>query len=423
MFNFFINGLKEKLQPLKLKFLGLLAGGYIASFVSVQGIQALMPFIRREFAISRTQAGLYSTVFFISATAVALFSGNIVDKIGSRTGLLIGLYSMGGLFIFQGAAPVYGLLLVLGLLTGLGFSIITPAVNKAVMIEVEPSHRAVSMGIMHSGSGVGGFVGAAILPALAGFIGWRLSIILAGIISLLIGLIVQRYLQVSSLEEKDEENSSGKSFSRQLYRVLSNRQLMLASGLGVVFGLAVGAIPAHYTLYLTMDLNFSEAAAGLALGVVQIGGVVGRIFWGWLSDIPFKGDRKNTFLVIMITIVILNLTSAFAGSLLGSSLLLMMLLSFMLGVSALGWSGLFFTVVSERATAEQTGMASGMALVFLRLGVVIGPAIFGLLGDYFDHYRYSWLLLTVLVLISGSIYYILQSRQDRKRAEASGADS
>ncbi len=408
-----IEVIKHKLGNLQWKFLLILASGYMGSFLSIQGIQALMPFLRADFGISRTQAGLYSTFLFSSATIIAIFSGNIVDKIGSRSGLLIGIFSMGALMILHGLAPFYGILLLLALFTGLGFSIITPAVNKAVMLHVKPERRAISMGIMHSGSGIGGFTGATLLPILAGSVGWRLAIIASGITALSLGFIVSKNFNLNKNQKDQENDSSSQNFKRQFARIIRNKQLMLACGLGLVFGLAVGAIPAHYTLYLTLDLNYPEAIAGFSLGLVQIGGIVGRILWGWVSDVPLSGDRKNSFLLIMIVIVLLKLVNAFAGSMLAENILLMFIISFLLGVSALGWSGLFFTVVSERASPEQTGIASGMSLIFLRLGVVIGPPVFGYLGDYFDHYHNSWLILALVVMTSGLIYYILQGKADK----------
>lgn len=406
--------IKHKFRSLQWKFLLLLASGYMASFLSIQGIQALMPFLRADFGITRTQAGLYSTFLFSSATIIAIFSGNIVDKIGSRPGLLIGIFSLGGLMVLHGLAPVYGILLMLALFAGLGFSVITPAVNKALMLKVKPERRAISMGIMHSGSGIGGFTGATLLPILAGSIGWRLAIIASGITALGLGFIVSRNLALKNGRTSESKDSASNNFKKQFSNIIKNEQLMLACSLGLVFGLAVGAIPAHYTLYLTLDLNYPEAIAGFSLGLVQLGGIVGRILWGWVSDVPLAGDRKNSFLIIMIVIVLLKLLNAFAGSLLAGSIWLMFIISFLLGVSALGWSGLFFTVVSERASPEQTGIASGMSLIFLRLGVVIGPPVFGFLGDYFDHYHNSWLVLALVVMTSGLMYYIMQSRIDQK---------
>lgn len=319
--------------------------------------------------------------------------------------------------ILHGAAPSYTVILLLALAMGLGFSIITPAVNKAVMLKVKPSRRAISMGIMHSGSGIGGFAGAALLPVVAGFLGWRIALLISGSTALILAFIISRKLKLENGDQNNNSSASLANFKEEIGTIIKNEQLMLACMLGGVFGLAVGSIPAHYTIYLTTDLYYSEAIAGLCLGLVQIGGIVGRILWGWVSDALLDGDRKNTFLIIMITILVLKLVNAFLGGLLAANILILFIVSFLLGVSALGWSGLFFTVVSERANPEQTGIASGMSLIFLRAGVVIGPPIFGFIADQVDHYHLSWLVLGIVVTVFGMLYYHLQSKKDREEKE------
>ncbi|MFN2362857.1 MAG: MFS transporter, partial [Halarsenatibacteraceae bacterium] len=409
-----LNKITELKNNLQWKLLFILSTGYMGAFINIQGIQALMPFIQDDFGISRTEAGLYSTFLFLSATAVAIFSGNIVDKIGSKKTLLFGVFSIGFLMLANTLAPVYSIILILAFITGIGFSIITPAVNKSIMDEVSPENRGISMGLMHSGSGIGGFAGATLLPILAGSLGWRGAILISSLLTIALGIFIKKaYNPDKNLANNNDDSDT--NFKDNILDLLKNRQLMLACSLGLIFGLAVGSIPAHYTLFLTTDLGYSSALAGFALGIVQIGGIVGRTFWGWVSDSIFKGDRTISFLLIMFAIILLNLSYGLLGEFLASSSFIILIISFLLGLTAFGWSGLYFTVVGERARPEQTGIASGLSLVFLRTGVVVGPPLFGLLADHYDHYHNSWLVLAGIVFVSGTIYYYLQSKEDKKR--------
>ncbi|MFW5790431.1 MAG: MFS transporter [Halanaerobiaceae bacterium] len=405
-----VSKLKDNLQ---WKLLFILSTGYIGAFINIQGIQALMPFIQDDFGISRTEAGLYSTFLFLSATVVAVFSGNIVDKIGSKKTLLFGIFSIGFLMLAHIISPVYSIILILAFITGIGFSIITPAVNKSIMDEVSPENRGVSMGLMHSGSGIGGFAGATLLPILAGNLGWRGAILVSSLLTIILGIYVKKAYNPDKALANNNDDSNN-NFKDNIIDLLKNKQLILACSLGLIFGLAVGSIPAHYTLFLTTDLGYSSALAGFALGIVQIGGIFGRTFWGWVSDSIFKGDRTISFILIMIAIILLNLIYGLAGDFLASSNLIILIISFLLGLTAFGWSGLYFTVVGERVRPEQTGIASGLSLVFLRTGVVVGPPLFGLLADHYDHYHNSWLILAGLIFITGIIYYYLQTKEDKK---------
>ncbi len=407
-----ITDLKDNLQ---WKLLFILSTGYMGAFINIQGIQALMPFIQDDFGISRTEAGLYSTFLFISATGVAIFSGNIVDKIGSKKTLLFGIFSIGFLMLAHTVSPVYSIILILAFITGIGFSIITPAVNKSIMDEVDPEKRGVSMGLMHSGSGIGGFAGATLLPIIAGTLGWRGALLISSLLTIILGIYVKKaYNPDKSLANNNDDSDI--NFKDNILNLLKNRQLMLACSLGLIFGLAVGSIPAHYTLFLTTDLGYSSALAGFALGIVQIGGIFGRTFWGWVSDSIFKGNRTISFILIMTAIIILNFIYGISGEFLANNNFIILTISFLLGLTALGWSGLYFTVVGERSTPEQTGIASGLSLVFLRTGVVVGPPFFGLLADQYDHYHYSWLALAGLIFIAGIIYYYLQNKENKKIA-------
>ena len=408
-----LNKITELKDNLQWKLLFILSTGYMGAFINIQGIQALMPFIQDDFGISRTEAGLYSTFLFLSATAVAVFSGNIVDKIGSKKTLLFGVFSIGFLMLANTISPVYSIILILAFITGIGFSIITPAVNKSIMDEVSPENRGISMGLMHSGSGIGGFAGATLLPILAGSLGWRGAILISSLLTIFLGIFIKKAYHPEQILTNNNDNSDT-NFKDNILGLLKNKQLMLACSLGLIFGLAVGSIPAHYTLFLTSDLGYSSALAGFALGIVQIGGIVGRTFWGWVSDSIFKGDRTISFILIMIIIILLNLCYGLFGDFLASSIFIILTISFLLGLTAFGWSGLYFTVVGERASPEQTGIASGLSLVFLRTGVVVGPPLFGLLADHYDHYHNSWLVLAGIIFVSGTIYYYLQNQEDKK---------
>lgn len=405
-----ITELKDNIQ---WKLLFILSTGYMGAFINIQGIQSLMPFIQDDFGISRTEAGLYSTFFYLSATAVAIFSGNIVDKIGSKKTLLFGIFSIGFLMLAHTVSPVYTIILVLAFITGIGFSVITPAVNKAIMDEVSPENRGISMGLMHSGSGIGGFAGATLLPILAGNIGWQGAILVSSLLTIFLGFYVMKNYNTDKSLTGNSDNPDN-NLKENILSLLKNKQLMLACSVGLIFGLAVGSIPAHYTLFLTSDLGYSAALAGFALGVVQIGGIFGKTFWGWISDSIFKGDRTISFILIMFAIIVLNLIYGLFGEFLASSHFVILITSFLLGVTAFGWSGLYFTVVGERVKPGQTGTASGLSLVFLRTGVVIGPPLFGLLADHYDHYHNSWLFLAGLIFITGIIYYYFQTREDNK---------
>ena len=435
---------KIQKSDMKFKFLMLLSTTYLASGINMQGFLSMMPFVREEFALTRAQAGLYSTFYFLTATIVAIFSGRLVDKFGSKKGMVFGATSIGILMIIHSAAPNFLLILFLALLAGIGFSIITPSVNKAIMLNIEPGRRAVSMGIMQSGGGIGGFLGASLLPILGVRLGWRIAILCSGIFAIVIGVFISRYFKDNNSSSKQDNNekiesqdftengenssenidSNGKfrrqvgqsaredslSFKDSFLHLLKNKKLLSVCVMGLIFSLAAGAVPTHYTLYLTQDLALSRTLAGLCLGILQIGGIIGRPFWGGFSDKILQGNRTKGLIILGFLLTALLFIYTFFITRLNPHIIIIYLFSFLLGFVGWGWNGLHLTTVAELATEKFTGMATGLALIFIRTGIVVSPPIFGYLADVTSTYFYSWLISGIFILIFTTIFTVILKR-------------
>ncbi len=399
-------------HKLQYKFLFLLASVYLAIDINVQGFLSIMPFIREEFQITRAQAGLYFTFYFMIATVIAVFSGRIVDRIGSKKGTVFGTIAVGALIIFHSLAPSFFIILILAFFTGLVFSLITPSLNKAVMEKVAPKNRATSMGIMHMGGGVGGFLGASLLPVMAESFGWRTGIVISGFLAICIGLFISRFYRVKNnrQEQTTDAEYDSLSFKDSFKILLKSRELLIVCVLGIALGTSIGAVPSHYTMYITQDLNTSRTMAGFCLGILQIGGVVGRPGWGWISDKFLHGSRIRGLVLVGGSLTLITLFYSIYLTRYNPSLFLIFLSSFILGMIALGWMGLFFTTVAELVHARLTGIGTGFALIFTRFGAVISPPIFGYIADVHGSYSLSWLAMSLVVFIL-TIMFIFASKR------------
>lgn len=394
---------KNKLQ---YKFLFIISTAYLAVDINMQGFLALMPFVREEFALSSSRAGLYSSSYFFLATAVAIFSGRIVDQIGSKTGIVVGTISIGVLMLLHAVSPNFTLILILALLIGLFFSIITPALNKSVMQRTLPENRATSMGVMQMGGGIGGFTGAVFLPYLGEQFGWRSAVVFSALIALLVGVFIIIFFD----EKNSKAGSDGVirrqqvSFKESIAALFKNKDLLLFSLFGLLLGFNSGAVPAHYTLYLTQDAALSRTAAGFAFGLLQIGGILGRPLMGYLNDKFLDGSRPKGLMAVglFLTLVMFYYYRFMSGF--DLSLQTIYLSSFVIGFASLGWMGIYFTAVIELAGEELAGMGTGLSLVFVRLGVLLSPPLFGLLADLNNSYQLSWLAMGLVMGISTLVF-------------------
>lgn len=412
--------------------LPILSSAYIAVTLNVQSFLGMLPLIREEFALTAARAGLYNSFHYLSATVVAIASGYFVDRLGSRRGALVGVGSVTVLIFLHAISPSYTLILALAFLTGIGFSLITPSVSSGIVHAFGPTKRAGAMGLVHGGGTIGAMLGAGAIPAVGVALGWRAALALTGLVAFLIFAAIRRYFPALPDEQQrgwhgngdggsGTESSEGKlsgtgpaagrrnrSFSRGLAAVLRTRSLLTVCLMGVTFGMSYSSATNHMALFLTDDLGYSPVLAGIGLSVFHGAGVVGGPAWGAFND-RVLGARRRGGLVMLV--VLAAAMMYFFGFVVAGGLpyAVVLLACALLGFIILGISGLYFTTVGELAPAGLAGVATGVALVFARSGVVLASPLFGLLSDITGSYRTSWIALGTAVLIIAATFRLLDA--------------
>ncbi len=400
--------------------LAIISTAYIAVFANIQGFKAMLPLVQDEFMISRAQVGLYSSFYFLSAVLIAIFSGRIADFLGTKRGLVLGVGVVGLMMILHSVSPFFGMILALAFITGIAFSLITPSVNKGVIEHSEPSNRGLSMGIVHGGGGLGGFLGAVMLPFFGEIVGWRTALLFGSLFAVLVAFFISRlYRPAINPDEDEEENDpafrparSG-SLKEELNAFLQDRYLLSVFAMGMVFGMSISSVTGHFPLYLTRDLGTTAAFAGLGLGVFHIGGIGGQPIWGLINEKVFHGDRRKGLALLGLLISVLMFFFGFIVSSYYFPPFALLIFSLLLGFCIMGVIAIYFTAVSELVPKAAVGVATGLALIFPRGSTVITPPLFGLAADISGTYALSWVLLGIIVLALSTAFYFFSGRYYR----------
>ncbi len=380
------------------------------------GIMTLFPFLQAEFDLSRAQVGLYSTFLFFSMAVVVIFSGHIADYFGVKRSIFWGLSLMGVFIILHSLANGFMLLMLFAMLNGLGLSIILPSTSKAVAEWFKGDKQSTAMGIMTMGFALGGVAGASILPWLGVRIGWKMLVTLLGILFLLVGIIFYFTYEDknNNTDQVNEDNSN--SFINNINSFFSNKYLIILCILGIIFGVVSGVVVTHFSFFLFTDYNFTEVTAGLGLMVLQIGSMAGRTGWGYLNDKFMGGVERRGFLIVGILMSLISLLFGLLSNF-NPVLPIILILAFFLGATGRGWHGLYFSEVSNQVGEEKAGMGIGLSLLFIRIGIIVGPPIFGYIADRTGTYAYSWLLLGIITIVSViTLNYFLLMYKDKQNA-------
>ena len=109
----------------------------------------------------------------------------------------------------------------------------------------------------------------------------------------------------------------------------------------------------------------------------QVAGVVGRLFWGAVSGNIFSATVVLVIIGILSAICIVLL----AGAQPGASKFALVGVCIAVGFSSFGWNGVFIAEVTSSVSSNKVGDAVGGTQFFFFGGVVIFPALIGLLAQ------------------------------------------
>jgi sugar phosphate permease len=177
---------------------------------------------------------------------------------------------------------------------------------------------------------------------------------------------------------------------------LRSRTSSGTAALGPILVAGQWTLVPYLGLYLYERLGWPlEVAAGY-LALAQVGGFVGRIGWGTVSDLLWHGRRKPA--LALICPVGAACAVALAILPVGAPAALVGLVAVVMGAAVIGWNGLFVAYVAEQAGAHRAGTALGLTTSVVFLGAVLYPPLFGWIVDRAGSYQPAWLLLAGLLV-------------------------
>jgi predicted MFS family arabinose efflux permease len=144
-----------------------------------------------------------------------------------------------------------------------------------------------------------------------------------------------------------------------------------------VFSAVQVCVTSYSVTFLTHDLRWTLVAAGGALAVAQIAGVVGRIAWGAVAD--RHGDARPVLLALAGAMALCGVVAAVFDA--GSAHLRVIALLAVYGATAIGWNGVFLATIARVVPIGQAAQATSGSLFFTYFGVVVGPPVFGLVAS------------------------------------------
>ena len=368
-------------------------------------IPPLIPFFQPELELTYSQVGSIMSFLYLGAILMSLPAGWITDRLGVKKTIVFSLIFSGFFVALLGLIESYLAAVFFTFLVGLGYGMSNPPTTKGIMVLASEGNRGLAMSAKQTGVPIAGGLAAAVLPPLALLISWKFSFVLAGAAIFLAGLLSQ-VLYRSAKEQNPPSRPVAEEVPRRGWgKILKNRNMILLSVAGAFCALVQSSLFTYTILYLKDARGFELIQAALCLTLMNGGGILGRIFWGILSDRLFRGSRKIVLQLLVSLIFLITLVLALDLPL--SPLVLTSIL-FVLGASAIGWNGVYHAFIGEMSGKEMAGRATGLAMAIVFMGGAMGPILFGRIVDAYHSYRAAWFFLCAAMAGAFVVYGLIQ---------------
>jgi MFS family permease len=284
--------------------------------------------------VSATLIGVFVALAYIGAIASSLASGSAVARFGairvSQAGLLL---CAAGLVLC--ALPSVWAMALGAFVIGLGYGPITPASSHLLALTT-PAHRmSLVFSVKQTGVPLGGMLAGAIVPSLVLLGGWQAALLTVAGANILCAFALQPLRAGLDADRQPDRAFAFGNLMQPLHLVLSQSVLARLAAFSFVFSAVQMSLSTYLVTYLHVALDYGLVKAGLALAVAQIGGVVGRVAWGFVSD-RWLGARR--VLAIVAGLMALSTLATALLTVLVPPVLVFTLLN-VFGAAAIGWNG------------------------------------------------------------------------------------
>ena len=386
--------------------------------------------------------GTCDFAFLASYSVGMFFSGHLGDRMDLRKFLTVGML-MSGLWVSMFGMGYYadvhsvwyyvGVQMVAGVMQSSGW----PSVVSVMGNWFGKGKRGLIMGIWNAHTSVGNMLGSIIAASALRSANWGMSFIIPGVLTMLTGVLIWNFLVVapedvglppanSSPSNSVHEDADEESVTRR--RLLENAQPRGAERekpVGFVAALKIpGVITFSLCLFFTKLVAYtflywlpfyierteiagtylSAAKAGELSVIFDLGGIVGGILAGYVSD-KYNARSMTAAGFVYLSIPVLYMYREFGSYSMSMNLALMALS----GMLVNGPYALITTAVSadlgtheslkgnSRALATVTAIIDGTGSI----GAAIGPMLTGFITSFSDDWNHVFYMLYVADLFAG----------------------
>ena len=364
----------------------------------------ILPGMREGLSLAYDQMGYLGTGNFVGYLFSVAITPTLLKLWRPRITMISGLMLIALTLAGMSQSGTFTQLLVLYCLTGIGSGLANIATMVLIAHWFRREKRGRAAGLMVLGNGVAIIFAGLCIPVfnrLYGLDGWRISWLLLAIITLvvavIVGLVVRNDPETLGLKPLGHATAWSENELVSAGSGNAGRALITLGLLYLVFGATYMVYGTFIVTSMVEEYGFSEATAGQFWSWVGFFSLFSGIIFGSLSD---RIGRKAG---LMVVFAVQTLAYLFAGSGLGVFALLLSVVLY--GIAAWAIPAIMTAAVSDYLGVAKAAAGFSLITFFFAGGQTVGPAVAGLVAEYFGSFAPAFLLSAAMT--SGAVLLCL----------------
>ena len=395
----------------------------IASFVTVftaysirlsYGI--LLPEMIVSLKITKAQAGVIASSFYLAYTIFSPLLGFLVDRFDARKLLVLFCFIMGAGTLLMGTPQSLFQACLFFAIVGVGSAAMWTPVVTLVQRWFGVKRRGTVLGILSISYTIGYGMMGLVLPPLVDRYDWRTCwLILSGLAFALVplnGFLLRTKPQDMNLKPWGSESDLGQESHPDKqkrgipYRdLLKLRSLWLAAISYFFIGFTAYIINIFIVTYGTLELKYPFAQAAKLASGIAFGGIIGTLFIPLLSD---SLGRKKCLILIHVALTVSIILIIWAGNHWPALFLTVCLFGVFY---AAAWP-MYAAAAADFFPREATGTVLGFWTIFYGLALILAPTLGGYVADLTGTFIWPFFLATATGVL-GVVFFSRVKKHDQ----------
>lgn len=390
--------------------------------------------IRADLGLSLSQMGLLLSAFSWSYALCQFPVGGLVDRIGPRRLLGVGLIVWSIAQAAGGMVSTFGWFIVARIVLGIGEAPQFPSAARVVSNWFPLRARGTPTGIFNAASPLGTALAPLLLSVLVASFDWRWAFVATGALGLVVAVVwfalyrdpARAQLSAAERGYLDADAQTAAAAAAPKLTFADWRSLFSH---GTTWGMLIGFFGSVYLNwvyltwlpgYLTMERHMSLIRTGFAASVPFLCGFVGSLVAGWLSDFVTRRSRspvvsrRNAVVVAMLGMVAFTIPAALVQSNTVALACISVVIFLANAASACSWA--LATAAAPPSRVASLGAIQNFGGF---IGGALAPILTGVIAQ-----KWSFvpaLLTAAAIAFAGAMAYLLLVRKPIPEQAASAA--